>query len=131
MAIINNLPCGSGGGLTKELLWTNPNPNSSYPSAELNIDFSSYDYIMVNFKISTSNVREFSSIGVVSELYTSDTPRPKLSGAYYSSSGTTYHREWGITGAGKFEFYQCYGGLSASNSNVIPLAIYGVKGEIN
>lgn len=64
-----------GGGLTRTAIWNNPSPTSNLSAGNKTVsNFSSYDYIEVVYKLSTSGSTTYSIMMSVSDFYNSGRP---------------------------------------------------------
>lgn len=144
MAIINDLPCVSGLGLTKELLWTNSNPTQSFGNTKVTItDITNYDYIMFETAICPSSAlipdKYYQTLCKVSDIVTKVGGyygRPLMLSCVYSvsaSSLVTFQRlvVWDSLTVANFQSCTQFNTSSVNNYINVPLRIYGVKGEIN
>ena len=133
MAVINNLPNGAQ-GLTKEVLWRNPNPNSAFAAQEITINFSDYDYLLFEFKNSTSTTTVHQVLTTVTDMIEKDNgyARPLALFGYSTPLNTNICRFIYSNSSDKIGFGSCtiYTSSSLSNTWLIPLYVYGVKGEI-
>ena len=86
------------GGLTKETLWTNSSPSSSFSAQTVNLNsgkyISNYTYIEITFRISTSSSTEFSVL---------------MSRSEFSGSAGTGNNNYRLAGA-------CTGGTGVAHS---------------
>ena len=123
MAIVNELP--SNVGMKKELLWTNPNPNSSFTAQNITFPngLSAYQYFLVEAKGHISNV--------LSNVIAYSMSPAQFTYAIIAVGGTYNVRQLSpITNGIKIEGAKSSGTGTIDNSYTIPLRIYGVKGEI-
>lgn len=113
---------------TKTLLWENPDPTSAFVAQKVTLDLSGYDRTAIIYKASTS-LNAIYSIEVDIEKMTQMTAFTSASNAnvvYVSRVAT-------VTKTG-IDFDYGYGktiystsAASVGNSNIIPIAIYGLK----
>lgn len=123
MAIINDLPCVSGGGTTIDILWTNPNPTSSFSAQTINIDLSNYAFIFIVSMTLGSREQK-----ITSGLF------PVIAGTLYMLSSTTggqtpmhVERMFTVNNTSIAFNGGMEGGVSSNNNYMIPNTIYGVK----
>lgn len=122
--------CGSGSGIHKTELWTNPAPTSNFSAQTITgVDVSDYDAVEVEYKASTTS----SEIGI--DLYYIDelektfgaTPKPRYTLAARDVSSflartISVASDNVVFGPGEV------GATDSGHDNyVIPLKIYGVK----
>lgn len=144
MPVINMLPQASGGGLTKELLWTNPNPTQSFGNTRVTItDITNYDYIMFETAICPTSASipdtYYQTLCKVSDIVTKVGGyygRPLMLSSVYSvsaSSWITFQRliVWDSLTVVNFQSCTQFNSSTVNNNINVPLRIYGVKGEIN
>lgn len=143
MAIINDLPCVSGGGLTKELLWTNPNPTQAMGNTTITVpNISEYDYIMFETAVAprstTISDLVYQTLCRVEDIeykVGNYYGRPLTLSCVYDNAGawTTFQRlvVWNSMTACNFQSCVQFGTQSTFNGLNVPLRVYGVKGEIN
>lgn len=136
MATINGLPQEGGGALKKTLLWTNLNPNNAFAAQELSqtFNFSDYDFIMFEFKNSTSSSMVHQVLTTTKDFTEKDNgyTRPLAFFGWSSTLNQNMSRFVFSNSTNKIGFGAglIYSTGSIQNSYVIPLRIYGVKGEI-
>lgn len=107
----------SGGGVTCDLLWTNPNPDSNFSAQTVTLDLSAYDAVLVVCRMFATTTYYFTNtcmVGLPAILNTLDV------------SGNRYGRTADVTTTG-IVFGQGYSNGTASASRVIPVSIYGIK----
>ena len=111
-----------------ELLWTNPNPLSSFDIQTINVDLSNYKYVVVNATYGGNGlIEDYSTVNKsIIEVGTTG----NITGVYHSADGgaSTIRKavvsETGISfGIGKF-----WDGSNNSSANyAVPLYIWGIK----
>lgn len=112
---------GSGGGITMSLIWTNPNPTATFAAQTVSLDLSGYDAIGIIPLFSTSvQYPAFMQIYI-------NTPSTVVLNTYASDSNRQGGRTVTISSNGLQFSAGNYNG-SASNGNIIPYKIYGIKG---
>ena len=112
---------GGSGGITMSLLWTNPSPTSSFAAQTVPIDLSGYDAIGIIPLFSTSvQYPAFMQIYI-------NTPSTVVLNTYASDSNRQGGRTVTISSNGLQFSAGNYNG-SATNSNIIPYKVYGIKG---
>lgn len=109
-------------GLDMDLLWTNDSPSSSFSAQTISLGLSEYVMFVVACKFNTT-----------STVIRTSTP-------FFKNTTTLMY--CGIGGSSG-SYYECYrlvtftdGGVefgagSPANTNAIPLAIYGIRGQVN
>ena len=121
LAMNKALNGGGGGGITKTLLWENPSPTSTFPQTAIPITGATmreYDAIEYVTRSSTTLATEthhiFSSVV------------PTTGGLCDGSYART------LTFGKKLTIKACYevGKTTMDNDLLIPIAIYGIKGNI-
>ena len=138
MAIVNRLPVG-GGGLKKDLLWSNPSPTAEFGGQSVSCNLSNYDYIYIRFATSTTATQQANDVLYdIEKINVSSSSVPFVFGGMLSfmvSSSTSMRiRPLRIVNRSNVTFYA--GRLVESSSSsinnryCIPLEIYGVKGTI-
>lgn len=117
MPVINQVPRTGGGKW--ELLWTNSSPNSAFSPRTLNIDFTPYEYFVVECKLSTtSNGSQYNVVLVnATEKYLS-----MACGGTYDVRNCTF-----TTSSITIPNAQWSPSATVNNEHIIPLNIYGVK----
>ena len=123
--------CGSSGGtLSETKLWENGSPTSTFAEQTLTIgNFSSYDYLRIYYRVSTSNASVISSLISVADLKTTvdgyNTPRFVIGTriTYNCARMISYvsDTQLDISTAAKLN------ASGTSTSNVIPTKITGLK----
>lgn len=112
---INELAGGGTGGLSMEALWTNPSPTSAF--AGQNIELSSSDYDLLVVIANSGSAIQVKGEGIYLSLGTSTAGSPQ-----------TCWREIGYTDATHLAAADCYvSGGSVVNTQLVPIAIYGIK----
>lgn len=110
-----------------EILWTNNSPNSEFAGTTINLDLSSYKYVIIITKQSnTSTITRNSSI--ISKVEATN----KYTTNYIRGYGSHYYRPIHVWSSG-IEIGDCAYPQSdiIVNARAIPLYIYGIKGELN
>lgn len=112
---------GGGGGITKTLLWENPSPTATFPQTGISI--------------TGATMREYNAIEYVTR--SSTTSATETHHIFSSTVPTTgglcngsYART--LTFGTKLTIKACYevGKTTIDNDRLIPVAIYGIKGNI-
>ena len=123
---------GGGGGLTKTVLWTNPNPSANMGSATLTLsdNVNNYDYIGFKYQGRTAYTPTQIYEVIVpidtwnkSNTSSSDTKGPFEATLGYNYSGFIYRT---VAKASDTSVYVSKRG-SYSDSACAPLEIYGLK----
>lgn len=118
------------------LLWTNPNPTSSFAAQTVSLNLSGYDMVEIAFYQATSQLYTHTKrvlVGCVSDLGVVTTRFLETSGTSTSGTWSTSRqvnvKTTGITfGAGAYEYtYNNGNNHVVNNSYTIPLKIYGIK----
>lgn len=121
MAIINSLPCVSGGGLTIDLLWINSDPSQQFTSKTVSLDLSEYEtFILVC--IDNVNTQNRIKNHILTKGYQNVVS--------HFGFGVNYQHYYRLTtiSSGGFTFDNCtLAGTGTRNDAIIPLYIYGVK----
>lgn len=116
------LPSELGSGVVTmqtKVLWTNPNPTSSFAGQEVTVeDMTNYDYILA-----FCNTNATSSNAYLSYIM------PKGKGCYFSwgYNNTTHGRECNYISSTKIQFSNGVTSSSQDNNQCIPLQIIGIK----
>lgn len=110
----------------KVLLWTNPNPGAAMGDTTLSLDLSPYEFIEVWYQENGYGgvyKKALISIGVNSYIFGA---AGGTTTRQFTTSTSSIHIFQGM-------YYQAYGGNSAvyNNSVVLPLKIYGIRGNTN
>lgn len=115
------IPCKIGGGTEKPiLLWTNPNPSTSFEAQTVSIDMTNYQSIIIK----TVGVRGDTTY---TKQYINKNDSNIKMVATYSGSGASIRSITNISDNGiTFGNGQIVGG-SASSLYCIPIEIYGLK----
>lgn len=128
--------CGGGGGMTETVLWTNSSPTSSFAeqTVTLSQDMSNFDYLKIDFSLSTSDTRQSSVIIEPSILQKNkNNVHPQIGVALYqraSSSATRYVRivfYYSDTGIRFGQVFPVNIASTAVNTNLIPTKITGIN----
>lgn len=101
------------GGVKMDLLWTNPNPTSSFSAQTVTCD-TSYSMYLVDCR--TAN----NSTNIVSNMFVNGT-------SFCVNNGTNSISRNATVGANGITFSDGYLGGNANNNMVIPYHIYGIK----
>ena len=109
-----------GSGTTQiDLLWTNPNPDSSFAAQTVSIDLSSYDAILVQMRnVYNGGIR---GMGIVLKESINHSV-----GVFGTSETKTFRRSVNASDTG-VTFGAGYNGENSSSNAAIPLLIYGIK----
>lgn len=109
-----------------ELLWTNPNPNSSFIAQNITFEngLNDYQFFMIETKGHISNV-----LSSVRQYIMAPT---QFTYSIIATGGTYNVRQvFPITNGIKIEASRVGSTGSIDNSYLIPLRIFGIKGDIN
>lgn len=116
-------------GIQMSLLWTNPNPSSSFSAQTVSLDLSRYDAVMVVHRYGTSTSRLNSVIVPVG-----DTGMCFHAGNFSAATGYVMTRAFGTTTTG-IDFNTSYrralnstSAASSSGDYCYPIYIFGIKG---
>lgn len=106
------------------LLWSNPNPNSSFAAQTIPIDLTGYDYILVTSKgkinsTSETFIKVLCKIGDGGNNFLPSPIQDANYGGYLR--GITDITSNGLT------FHDCYNRASIDNNGSIPYQIFGIK----
>ena len=109
---------------TRTLLWTNPNPDSSFAGQKVAVDLTNYDSVEIEVKNIAS-----------SEYMVANTYRSKKGekGLILASAATNRERDindidnTGITFGNGIVYNTYGGGQSTDNNRLIPIRIFGIK----
>lgn len=108
----------SGGGLTLDLLWTNPNPSSNFGAQTISIVLSNYSLVLIEQDPFNNDTLDI-AIGLVGSgmklycLANTNTNRNGARNLTVSSSGIT--------------FSACTYNGATNNGYCIPLRIFGIR----
>lgn len=123
MAVAMKYGSGNGGrntGVTMTLLWTNPDPTSSFAAQTVSVDLSGYDAIEI---VGTGGVQ-------TPRLFINKMLVDGNNWAMFSVSGASsyyYNRHVDVLTTG-LTFSTGYRNGTAGTGYCIPLKIYGIKG---
>lgn len=122
---------GEGSTETPTLLWTNPNPTSSFASQTLNIDLSNYKALIIKNEGSVASVVT-SSEQQMSYVDLSETGYVFCSSYIYgnlvlSFRRVTAHTNSSITFGAGFSLDSYNLNVASTNNASVPLEIYGLK----
>ena len=117
--VLDDLYSKANGSFSPELLWTNPNPASSFEEQTISLDLSEYKYIILVTKTGAEDENDYKPRESI--IIPINTEYPYGVGAY---GGTLYRTVKATTTGVEF------GNYSQSN-RVIPYKIYGLKDSIN
>lgn len=116
---------GGGETIKKTLLWTNPNSKTSMINDVTVLDFTGYDYVMVNYKRHKDDV-DTTFYTTISKLESNGCI--PLGAFFESTKYITRTFEKRTSGWG---FANCYDSAGGGRYNhIIPLKVYGLKGNI-
>jgi len=112
---------GGGGGGSLVLVWTNPNPSSSYAAGTESVDLSEYAAVLIKtLNDPSSQTPQFHSeivfVGDTGVCYSSNA----------STTGYTYKRQASVSQSG-VTFGGGYRNTSAGNGYAVPQEIYGIS----
>ena len=112
---------GSGGGLTFEKIWTNPNPSANVPTNTYwDIDMSQYDAVLVgcqyNHVVPSALAWTYLKVPNPKNGYAAD---------YIYCAG--YYRRMTITTS---QMKITNNGTAGAGSTCVPSVVYGIKGDI-
>lgn len=127
---------GNTGGADKPptLLWTNPNPSSSFASQTVPLDLSKYKSFCIKYKpISTATTYIYAFYAMGDDVSVTSTNRgyPTIIGGAYGNTSRLNGllRNIKITTTG-IEFGTGYFGDGSGTQYAIPLEIYGIEAQI-
>lgn len=111
------------GGVSKKLLWQNARPTSEFPAQTISLDLSEYTHYEVLFAIDTGSYKDSQlSTGIVSiDKFAF------LCFGWGDVNNIGSRRVQAIT-SNSISFTPAFYGKATSNSHVIPVAVYGIKG---
>lgn len=112
----------TGGGYSRDLLWTNPSPTTNFSAKTISVDLSDYSWFAVEIQFQTSQnvnpaLQEFRVDEVQKLLVLTSTSNNRTGGR---------HITWNATAKTLTFDGATYNGAS-NNSYCIPLRIYGIK----
>jgi hypothetical protein len=130
-------PSSGNGNFTKKLLWENSSPTSNFSKqiVSLSDDITNYDYILVVWNSATTTVTKFQTIVSIDQLTTFVNGFAISIIGSIQFGGDSYARRMErLTSYTSKQIYIessfTYNTLTESNSIIIPISIYGIKGEI-
>lgn len=105
-------------GMSINLLWTNPNPESAFAAQTVALDLSGYDAVLIDANSGTDRNGGKIFFCFVGRAVAMDVWMPSVASKYnrMATVATT-----GVT------FGQGYFGTNVNNICIIPLTIYGVR----
>lgn len=119
-----------------ELLWTNPNPSSSFAAQTVALDLSPYKSICIDYRVATTGTERhtyaFYSVGDNITIPTTSQGYPTVIAAAYGKTTemSSIARNISIATNG-ITFGSGYAStLGASNNYALPSKIYGIKAQI-
>lgn len=123
---------GGGTELKETVLWTNPNPTSSFsPTAcSLSESIDNFDYIKVLYRVSTSNNTQGSAIWPTSTIKIGGgANKIRASFSAQNASSVIYSRIVGYNSTTSLQIGQCsaWNQSLSDNALAIPLKIIGLK----
>lgn len=120
----NNIyPIGyAQGGMKMNLLWTNPSPTASFAAQTINLDLSSYDFVMVCFR--TFQLSTDADLGTLNAFGFKEEKNIAQIGG--SASGNVGRRFFTPSDTG-IEFSDCRYNNATNNNYTLPTKIYGIK----
>lgn len=122
---INDLYLHTDAALSPTLIWTNPNPTSNFAAQTIEMNLSSYKYIIVltNPAPTVTYLPRSSAIIPVTETCPTNQART-------ASTGSGLFRNICATGTGITISAAYTTSNSAQNDRTIPYKIYGIRGEL-
>lgn len=121
-----------GGGMEKTVLWTNNSPNTSMGYQTLSgINYSTYDYVMIEYKRSTSENISANALFKVSDYAQESRTMAMVVGI--GMGNETYVRPFYLMSSNQILVISSIDIKTGSNKDGynIPTKIYGIKGKIN
>lgn len=115
------------GGVKMDLLWTNPNPTSSFTEQTISLDLSEYSALVISIKghKSVSGTQEYNTVVIKNDWVfltafsgASYYPRIVIREVSFNDSGVTFKEGYNTS---SFNSY------SRDNDSGIPQKIYGIK----
>lgn len=112
---------GSSGGMTEELLWTNPDPSAAFSAQTVSLDLSAYEFIdIVGIADATgSTYMHFVNRFVIGEL-------GRLTKSGRNADPPSFNRDVTTSTTG-VTFSTGYRNSTAGTRYAIPVRIYGIK----
>lgn len=109
------------GGMKMDLLWTNPNPSSSFSAQTIPIDLSDYSLIIISHY--TNNAVGFDTAQVIQQII------PKADGQSFLIAGMNYYQRRKVSAISNSGITFNSGQYIAQENNTvcIPQKIYGIK----
>lgn len=127
----NMYPSKLASGMTETVLWTNPNPTTSYSTGTVTVSsMTEYDFIKIVFRKTTSDSTEIPYIVPLSTFETMlDEAKASFLGAGYKISTTIVCRPTYYSSSTSVYFSNCkqLGGSDSSRNSMIPYKIIGIK----
>ena len=129
---------GGGSGMTKKLLWTNPNQNAEFgaQTVTLSDSYDSYDYILIEYKLDINKPEIAETIQSNLGINTASSSMFMNLGSTTivvngSSSTRAVRRVANDSTKKNIYFYNVYPlGSSGSWTHLcVPLKVYGIKGK--
>lgn len=105
---------------TRETLWSNASPTSSFSAQTISLDLSGYQYVYILFRQSTGSSTIYSSELVVPFNYEHDAI------AILAGTSTVYKRSFTVGSSG-IVFGGGKSGTTDDDSKMIPRSVYGIR----
>lgn len=118
------------GGISKTLLWENPDTSSIFPSQAVHIDIEDYDFIGVLYQFTNSNPYAFVPMEIVPNIQNRDIHNATFSSGLEFVRGFYLKKDNGIVEFKDCIVHRAFGTSSTEKANtyLIPYRIYGIKG---
>lgn len=123
------IPCMGNGGseYTETSLWTNPSPTSTFAnqSVSLSQSMQNFKYLMVKYRLSTSDATEKNDIFETTKFTADNAGRFAYGGTVSSNYGRLFIKASDT----QVTISDCkqFGGTGTTNTNFIPLEILGIN----
>lgn len=104
----------------RKLLWTNPNPTSSFAAQTISLDLSDYDEVEIEAKqLASGSIIQLCRVGIGKQTKC----------LFRDGNANNFYTRTFIVSASSVQFGDAYYNATLTNTDCVPTAIYGIKYE--
>lgn len=104
----------------KKLLWTNPSPTSSFSAQTISLDLSNYDEVEIEAKqLASGTIVQLCRVGIGKQTKC----------LFRDGNANNFYTRTFVVSASSIQFGDAYYNSTVTNTDCVPIAIYGIKYE--
>ena len=104
----------------RKLLWTNPNPTASFSAQTISLDLSNYDEVEIEAKqLASGTIIQLCRVGIGKQTKC----------LFRDGNANNFYTRTFVVSASSIQFGDAYYNSTVTNTDCVPVAIYGIKYE--